>query len=227
MYEIEATGGSAPLLRTATVKGMTMVQTFESTGEAQYISSELQLTFVDMNDDIANPLNVDTDMAAQDTTLELDDAGHDVTGGRQLETAEQQIKVANTLFGVLADRLENTDLNFDRPYDSSVADIIQVMGRMDFQSLQRLYNEIDIGTSYRQETIQNVFHEIVPRIGTRPSVLLTRDLIMEDRVKPTTAIQLLISLPFHIAELSHELVMDCEILLSLSKWRGNTLASVQ
>lgn len=206
-------------MRSATVKGMTMVQTFESTGEAQYISSELRLTLVNLND-IANPLNVDTDMAANDTTLELDDTGRDVSGGRQLETAEQQIKVANTLFGVLADRLENTHLNFDVPYDSSVADIIQVMGRMDFESLQRLYNEIDIGTSYRQETIQNVFHEIVPRIGTRPSVQLTRNLIMEDRVKPTTAIQLLISLPFHIAELSHDLVLDCEALLSLSKYDG-------
>lgn len=192
-----------------------MVQTFESTGEAQYISSEIMLTFVGESD-IVNALDIDTAMTAQ-ASIEYADPGHDITAGRQLETSDKLIKDANALFGALADNLEKTDLNFEVPYDSSVADIIHVMGQMDFDALQRLYNEIDIGTSYRQETIQNVFHEIVPRIGTRASVLLTRNLIMRNSVKPTTAIQLLISLPFHIAELSHELVIECEVLLGLGQ----------
>lgn len=193
-----------------------MVQTFESTGEAQYISSEIMLTFVGESD-IVNALDIDTAMATKRASIEYADPGHDITAGRQLETSDKLIKDANALFGALADNLEKTDLNFEVPYDSSVADIIHVMGQMDFDALERLYNEIDIGTSYRQETIQNVFHEIVPRIGTRASVLLTRNLIMKNSVKPTTAIQLLISLPFHIAELSHELVIECEVLLGLGK----------
>lgn len=193
-----------------------MVQTFESTGEAQYISSEIMLKFVGESD-IVNALDIDTAMAGEKASIEYDDPGHDITAGRQLETSDKLIKDANALFGALVDNLEKTDLNFEVPYDSSVADIIHVMGQMDFDALQKLYNEIDIGTSYRQETIQNVFHEIVPRIGTRASVLLTRNLIMRNSVKPTTAIQLLISLPFHIAELSHELVIECEVLLGLGQ----------
>lgn len=195
---------------------MTLVQTFESTGEAQYVSSELSLNYVSEGD-IVYALDIDKDMSAKSTDLLFQQPGSDATGGRQHESSEKCIKSANSLFVALADSLENTFLNFDLPYDSSVADIIEVMGQMDYVSLKTLFTEIDIGTSYRQETVRNLFFEIIPRIGTAASVLLTRDVIVDNLVKPSTAIQLLISLPFHIAELNHTLVIDCEILLSLSK----------
>lgn len=51
----------------------------------------------------------------------------------------------------------------------------------------------------------------------RASVLLTRDLITENGCKPTTAIQLLTALPFHITEISADLVSECEPLMRLSK----------
>lgn len=219
-------------LNSVRVTGLTMVQTFESTGEAQYISSELQLSFVSETS-IVNAVDVHTEMTdgpdavvlrgpsapPLDDQLTMSVLGADVTGGRQTEPSEKLIKDATALFGALTDSLERSDLNFDEPYDNRVADIIQVMGQMDSNSLRRLYADIDIGTSYRQETIRNLFYEIIPRIGTRASVLLTRDVIVDNKVRPWTAIQLLISLPFHILELSQELVTDCEKLLKLSQNR--------
>lgn len=56
--------------------------------------------------------------------------------------------------------------------------------------------------------------EIIPRTGTAASILLTRDLITNRYVKPTTAIQLLIALPFYISEPSTELIKDCESFLN-------------
>lgn len=121
------------------------------------------------------------------------------------------------ILGSLADSLENRQIHFDEPYENRVVEIIRYFSRCDIESLKILYKSINVGTSYRQETMRNLFYDIIPRTGTRASVLLTRDLITENLCKPTTAIQLLISLPFHITEMSADLVLDCEPLMWLSK----------
>lgn len=216
--------GDKYYLSTAFVKGIAMVHTFESTGEAQYISSELQLTYLQEND-IVNVLDIDKDMSPMLVGLEYDSPTHDSSGGRQKENPKKLVKRANTLLISLADSLEKVYLKFEEPYDTTVADIIRLMGRMNYDCLQKLYQEIDIGTSYRQETVRNLFLELIPRIGTNAAVLLTRDLIVNNRVKSTTAVQLLISLPFHIQELSADLVTDCEVLLNLGPDRPDVKQS--
>ena len=57
--------------------------------------------------------------------------------------------------------------------------------------------------------------EILPRTGTTHTVLLTKELVVKKLVRPTTAVQLLISLPFFITELSAEMVFECEAFLTL------------
>lgn len=201
-----------------------MVHTFESTGEAQYVSSELQLTYL-KESDIVNVLDIDQEMSPLLLGLEFDNPLHDSTGGRQKENPKKLVKRANALLISLADSLERVDLKFEEPYDSTVAETIKVMGKMNYDCLQKLYQEIDIGTSYRQETVRNLFLELIPRIGTKAAVLLTRDLIVNNRVKSTTAVQLLISLPFHISELSADLVTECEVLLNVGPDRPDVKQS--
>jgi hypothetical protein len=84
---------------------------------------------------------------------------------------------------------------------------------MNYEALKKLYNQIDIGTSYIQETSRNIFLEILPRVGTVSSVLLAKDLVIEKHVRPTTAVQILTALPFFISELSSDLIKDCEVFL--------------
>lgn len=131
------------------------------------------------------------------------------------EKSDSYVKLATDLLDQLADSLEDSNLKFDEPYESTAAEILKIMGEMDLESLQKLYVNFDIGTSYRQETSRNLFLEMIPRVGTKSSVLLVRDLIINKFVKPTTAVQLLISLPFYVSEHSSGLVQDCESLLSL------------
>lgn len=142
---------------------------------------------------------------------------NDPTGGRHPPIQEALIKASAELLNSLAEGLEQDDIQFNEPYDSTVSQIIRLLSQMDLESLQKLYTEVDIGTSYRQETIRNIFYEIIPRIGTKASVQLTKELIMVKQIKSTTAVQLLILLPFHIYELSHDLVKECESFLTLGK----------
>lgn len=201
-----------------------MVHTFESTGEAQYVLSELQLTYL-TESDIVNVLDIDEEMSSIPYGLQFDNPLNDSTGGRQPIKMSRLVKRANNLLKALADSLESVHLKFEEPYDSTVAETIKVMGKMNYECLQKLYQEINIGTSYRQETVRNLFLELIPRIGTEAAVLLTRDIVVDDKVKSTTAVQLLISLPFHIAELSANLVTDCEILMNLGSDRPDVKQS--
>lgn len=119
----------------------------------------------------------------------------------------------------LANRLEDVQLNFDEPYMSIVSEIVRLIETMDYQTLKSLYDQIDIGTSYIQETSRNIFLEVLPRAGTAPTVLLTKYLVMQKHVRPTTAVQLMISLPFFISDISAELVKECEEFLHVGNDR--------
>lgn len=199
------------------VEGNTMLQTFESTGETQLVISKLALTLTSSND-IVNAIDVRDNMAAEKSNLIIEEHSiSDITGQRQTFKSAELVRVAMDLLGSLADSLESGHIDFDEPYEHRVVEVIKYFSRCDFASLKMLYQSINVGTAYRQETMRNLFFDIIPRTGTRASVLLTRDLITENLCKPTTAIQLLVSLPFHIIEMSAELVSECEPLMRLSE----------
>lgn len=200
-----------------TVEGNTMLQTFESTGETQLVVSKLTLTFTASND-IVNEIDVQNNMASIKSSLIVEEHSmNDVTGERQTLESNELIHEAIDLLGSMADDLENNNIQFDEPYEYRVVDLIRIFSRCNFESLKSLYQAINIGTSYRQETMRSLFYDIIPRTGTRASTQLTRDLIVDNLCKPTTAIQLLITIPFHIIEMSSDLVADCEPLMRLSK----------
>lgn len=150
------------------------------------------------------------------TSLEYVSHREDPTGGRNTPKKQEYIDHIIYLLNYLTDNLETTDtINFREPIDSHVSEMFRLMSLMSSEMMEELFAHIDRGTSYRQETTRNIFLEILPRIGTAASVLLTRDIIVKNQVKSTTAVQLLISLPFHIDEPSAKLVADCEQFLNL------------
>lgn len=143
----------------------------------------------------------------------------EATGGRSAKSSDEIVKTVIASLVQLANRLEDVQLNFDEPYMEIVSEIVRLIETMDYATLKKLYDQIDIGTSYIQETSRNIFLEVLPRAGTAPSVLLTKHLVMEKHVRPTTAVQLLISLPFFISELSSELIKECEEFLHVGNDR--------
>lgn len=149
------------------VEGNTMLQTFESTGETQLVVSKLTITFMESNE-IVTSIDVQTNMAAQNSNLTVEEHSIiDVTGGRQTFESSELVRNTIELLGSLADSLENGHIRFDEPYEHRVAEVIQYFSRCDFESLKSLYQSINVGTSYRQETMRNLFYDLVPRSGTR------------------------------------------------------------
>lgn len=139
----------------------------------------------------------------------------EATGGRSPKTHDQVIQTVIDMLAELTQNLENKELNFDEPYMETISEILRLTETMNFDALKKLYDQIDIGTSYKQETSKNIFLEILPRVGTVSSVLLAKDLITGKHIRSTTAVQLLTALPFFITEISHDLVKECEEFLHI------------
>lgn len=204
------------------IEGTTLLQTFESTGESQFILSNLKLTYISENE-ILNVIDVSNDICDDAITIghcDVQTEEHsavDYTGGRQPLHSNELLRMATDLLSVLADSLEDAELKFDEPYESRVVQVIRIIGRCDYASLKKMYEIINTGTSYHQETVRNLFFEIIPRVGTKASILLTRDLVVRNLCKPTTSILLLTTMPFHISEISSELISECEVLMSLGE----------
>lgn len=154
-------------LHRAYVEGNTMLQTFESTGETQLVVSKLTITCTESNE-IVTPIDVHTNMASEKSNLTVEEHSiSDVTGGRQTFESSELVRNAIELLGSLADSLEDGHIRFDEPYEHRVVEVIRYFSRCDFESLKSLYQSINVGTSYRQETMRNLFYDIIPRTGTR------------------------------------------------------------
>uniref|UniRef100_A0A182PRI3 Vitellogenin domain-containing protein n=1 Tax=Anopheles epiroticus TaxID=199890 RepID=A0A182PRI3_9DIPT len=196
----------------------TNIRTLESY-YPQFLYSRVMLRYEQhqvLDDTPGRPVvDIVTDMAILFSPILFVSPDLEATGGRSPKSKEKLIKRTASLLNAMADNLETVDNKLKEPYDETVSEIIRLMGTMELETLKQLYEEIDLGTSYRQETARNIFLEIVPRTGTTSTILLTRDLIMNKQVNPMTAVQLLISLPFYMAEPSAELVRECEVFLEV------------
>uniref|UniRef100_A0A1Q3G5A9 Putative lipoprotein n=1 Tax=Culex tarsalis TaxID=7177 RepID=A0A1Q3G5A9_CULTA len=190
----------------------TNVRTFESY-HPQFLYTKVQLKYVS-HGPIVQPLDVVQRMALLYSPMLFISPDAEATGGRSPKSREKLVKRTADLLSTLADNLESVDSKLKEPYDETVSEIIRLMGTMDLDTLKLLFEEIDLGTSYRQETARNILLEIIPRTGTAATILLTRELIINQQVNPTTAVQLLISLPFYMSEPSYELLKECEVFLS-------------
>lgn len=190
----------------------TNVRTFESY-HPQFLYTKVQLKYVS-HGAIGQALDVVQGMALLYSPMLFISPEAEATGGRSPKSKEKLVKRTADLLSTLADNLESVDSKLKEPYDETVSEIIRLMGTMDLDTLKLLFEEIDLGTSYRQETARNILLEIIPRTGTAATILLTRELIINQQVNPTTAVQLLISLPFYMSEPSYDLLKECEVFLS-------------
>lgn len=213
-YKLSKLNNSQYLLKSIRAESKSNVQSSESY-YPQFIFSKI---FIDHEShevlNVGNKIHFNTTerVFLSDFTYALSPSS-EATGGRAPKTTDEIVSTVANMLIKLAENLEHKELKFDEPYMELISELIRLMETMNLESLKKLYHQIDIGTSYIQETSRNIFLEILPRVGTISSVLLAKDLVIEKHVRPTTAVQILTALPFFISELSAELIKECEVFL--------------
>lgn len=218
-YTLKKVDKSKYLLKSIEAETKSNVQATESY-YPQFIFTKITVDLVSNDQQTEeNAINFDDSQSKILTDFTYVPPYKEATGGRAAKTSDEIVEKVIESLVELSNRLEDIQLDFDEPYMDDVSEIVRLIETMDYETLKKLYDQIDIGTSYIQETSRNIFLEILPRAGTASSILLTKHLVMEKHVRPTTAVQLLISLPFFISELSANLVKECEEFLHVGNDR--------
>lgn len=208
-YKLSKLNNSQYLLKSVRAESKSNVQSSESY-YPQFIFTKIFIDFDSQEEGNKIVFNASEKVFLTDFTYAL---SVEATGGRAPKTSDEVVEAVAKMLVEVSENLEHNELRFDEPYMELISQIIRLIETMDHASLKKLYNQIDIGTSYIQETSRNIFLEILPRVGTVSTVLLAKDLVIEKHVRPTTAVQILTALPFFISELSSDLIKECEVFL--------------
>lgn len=144
----------------------------------------------------------------------------DLTQGRAAASADQQdaLRQVHSLLDRLVSTLDASEgpaAGAPPPHSRLLTQLYYTSYRLRLDTLQRLYDDIAIGTSYQLETKRNMFLELLPQIGTAASAHFLRDLIVSHRVRPLACLKLLAVLPFYARHSDETLLRELESLLML------------
>ncbi|XP_071651940.1 uncharacterized protein [Temnothorax longispinosus] len=194
--------------------GSIYVQPFQSMGEAHYnlVQQNIELSSVR---DTANKIVTNN---LQTTVLQHELPEADLTQGRGTPDKSFIFKSISRLLDRLSHRLENPGLDTEihNLHNTTISVLLYYLGMLDRVDLGKAYTRIS-GTSYKEETIRNMFLEALPQVGSEESALFILDLIQSNKVSDISAIQLLMRLPFHVRKLDVQLLASLEPLLTLPR----------
>ncbi|KZC04099.1 Vitellogenin-3 [Dufourea novaeangliae] len=188
------------------------VQPFQSFGEAQFHFTRQIFKLISVKD-IVNKIPTQN-LVPKVLQHELPD--FDLTQGRGTPDKITVLKSIGTLLDRLSQRLENPglDTETDNLHNTTISILFYYLQMLDIVDLRAAYTKIS-GTSYKEETVRNMFLEALPQIGTKEAALFILELIQDKKVSDMSAIQLLTQLPFHVRKPDVQLLVNLQTLLNL------------
>lgn len=124
------------------------------------------------------------------------------------------IEKVQSLLSEICDSLE-WEIGIKGLDNETALQVLDLMWWLETSEWEVLYNNITLGTSYSQETIQHLFWDLLPQIGSNTSVVFIRDLVKSGRVKGFLAQRLVSTFPFYLRHPTEELLLQCEDFLRL------------
>ncbi|KAL0100276.1 hypothetical protein PUN28_019574 [Cardiocondyla obscurior] len=211
VYRLETDGFVHDII-SVNASGNIYVQPFQSMGEAHFhfVQQAIELSTVK---NIVNKINT-SDLHTVILQHELPEA--DLTQGRSTLDKNFIFKSITRLLDRLSYRLENPglDIEVNNLHNTTISILLYYLSMLDRLDLEKAYTRIS-GTSYKEETIRNMFLETLPQVGSKESVLFILDLIQSNKVSDVSAIQLLMRLPFHVRKPDVQLLVSLQPLLTL------------
>ncbi|XP_011707638.1 PREDICTED: uncharacterized protein LOC105462624 [Wasmannia auropunctata] len=211
IYQLKTDGFVNDII-SVNASGGIYVQPFQSMGEAHYhfVRQTIELSSVK---DITNKIVTNN---LQTTALQHELPESDLTQGRGTPDKNFVLKSISRLLDRLSHRLENPglDTEINNLHNTTISVLLYYLDMLDRVDLEKAYARIS-GTSYKEETIRNMFLEALPQVGSSESALFILDLIQSSKVADVSAIQLLMRLPFHIRKPDVQLLASLQPLLTL------------
>ncbi|XP_057323031.1 uncharacterized protein LOC130666240 [Microplitis mediator] len=211
LYKVKLDGNDTEITFINATGGI-YVQPFKNMYESQFLFTRQIFKLIDVTDfngDLSNG-------KLRQVSLQHELPDNDLSQERFTHEKEHIFKSISILLDRLSQRLENPglDTEINNLHNTTISILLYYFSKFDRIDLQTAYNNIS-GTSYKEETIRNMFLELVPQIGTRDSALFVMDLIQQKKVSDITAMQLLTQLPFHIRKPDVEFLDKMKTLIDL------------
>ncbi|XP_053999528.1 vitellogenin-3 isoform X1 [Hylaeus anthracinus] len=211
LYKVKIKGSVNEILF-VNASGGIYIQPFQSFGEAQFHFTRQILKLISVKDTMNRILTKDLHpKVLQHELPELD-----LTQGRGTPDKSTVFKSIGTLLDRLSQRLENPGLDTEtlNLHNTTISVLLYYLGMLDVVDLRTAYTKIS-GTSYKEETIRNMFLEALPQVGTKEAALFILELIQDRKVSDMSAIQLLTQLPFHVRKPDVQLLVNLQTFLNL------------
>ncbi|XP_075227953.1 uncharacterized protein LOC142328230 [Lycorma delicatula] len=212
-YTLDSEGKA--LIRNVQSKGLVWLQPYQSQVEAHYSSVRQTLTLVDVKP-ITDQITVNSGQAEKkETDLIWEPLNLDPTYGKPPTNKTAVLSEIHYMLGETSDSLSSWEVGAQGLNNETLFRLVDLMWWLDVEDWEKLYNSVTLGTSYRQETIQQIFWELVPEVGSSASVLFIKDLVRNNKVKGFHATRLLINFPFRLRQPTEDLLTQCEEFLRL------------
>ncbi|XP_033196752.1 vitellogenin-4 isoform X1 [Bombus vancouverensis nearcticus] len=211
LYKIKMNGSLNEILF-VNASGGIYVQSFQSFGEAHFHFTRQIFKLISVKDTVDKiPIK---DLYFKVLQHELPEV--DLTQSRGTLDKNTVFKSIGTLLDRLSLRLENPglDTEADNLHNTTITVLLYYLQMLDVADLRNAYTKIS-GTSYKEETIRNMFLEALPQVGTKEAALFILELIQDRKVSDMSAIQLLTQLPFHIRKPDVQLLVNLQTFLNL------------
>ncbi|XP_043259379.1 uncharacterized protein LOC122401364 [Colletes gigas] len=211
LYKVKAKGFLNEILFVNATGGI-YIQPFQSFGDAQFHFTRQVFKLISVKD-IINKIPT-KDLHPKVLQHELPEL--DLTQGRGTPDKSTVFKSIGTLLDKLSQRLETPglDTETDNLHNTTISVLLYYLGMLDVADLRTAYTTIS-GTSYKEETIRNMFLETLPQVGTKEAALFILELIQDKKVSDMSAIQLLTQLPFHVRKPDVQLLVNLQTFLNL------------
>lgn len=207
---------SPAVIKNISAKGLIQMQPYQAQAEAHLSLISQTLTVVSVSP-VTNSIKLEGEKQTVD--LPYEEPQLDPTYGQPpanrtavIHEIEQMLaEFSDSLWWEVGSRGLNNETMFR---------LVDLMWWLDLKDWEALYSSVTLGTSYKQETIQHLFWELVPEVGSPDSAVFIRNLVKSGRVKGLLAGRLLVNFPFKQRNPSEELLTQCEELLHLGGETG-------
>lgn len=213
LYALTAAG---KLLR-AEASGILLMQPFQANAEMQYMTASQSLVL-----DHAEATSQPIERSGATRTVELS-YQHAIDQPLSKAAADEACARVVGLLKRLVQRLSQSNVvpDTERLHEQTAVQVLELLVSFNYTTLDQLYSSVMLGTSYEQETMGNLFMELLPQVGTYDAILLTINLVKDRKATDWTALQMLMALPFYLRQNSlarhsaEEMLKSCEPMLSI------------
>lgn len=122
------------------------------------------------------------------------------------------------LLGKAVDYLHENHIHMDTPDVKKtmiIGRVKSMLAMSDLPTLQQIHDSLKQKTTDRDLQILELYHQIIPFVGTRASLQHIKELIVQKKVKDTVAMHLLKVMPLHVKRPTQEVVTEMEDLMNL------------